>query len=142
MKDKFFIDTNILVYSFDASSPVKQNISQEMIKKALGDQVGCISSQVIQEFLNVSSKKFKPALSSEDCLKYLNTVLSPLCEIFTSIDLYRATIEISERWKYSFYDSMIITAALQTNCGILYSEDLQHKQKVQTLTIINPFIHS
>lgn len=71
MNDKFFIDTNIFVYSFDSSSPVKQKISQEMIKKALGDQEGCISSQVIQEFLNVSSKKFNPALSSEDCLKYL-----------------------------------------------------------------------
>lgn len=142
MNDKFFIDTNIFVYSFDSNNPVKQKISQGMIKKALGDQEGCISSQVIQEFLHVSSKKFNPALSSENCLKYLHTVLSPLCEIFTSIDLYRATIEISERWKYSFYDSMIITAALQTNCGILYSEDLQHNQKVQTLTIINPFIPS
>jgi predicted nucleic acid-binding protein len=140
MNDKFFIDTNILVYSFDSNSPVKQQIAQEIIKKALVDHEGCISSQVIQEFLNVSSKKFNPVLSSEDCLKYLNTVLSPLCEIFTSIDLYRAAIEISERWKYAFYDSMIITAALQTNCGLLYSEDLQHNQKVQSLTIINPFI--
>lgn len=142
MKDKFFIDTNIFVYSFDSNSPDKQKISRDSIKKALRDQDGCISSQVIQEFINVSSKKFDPALSSDDLLKYLNTVLAPLCEIFTSIELYRNTIEISERWKYSFYDSMIITAAIQTNCSVLYSEDLQHNQKVQSLTIVNPFIIS
>lgn len=142
MKDKYFIDTNIFVYSFDSNNPVKQKISQGLIKKALQGQEGCISFQVIQEFLNVASKKFDPALSSDDRLKYLNTVLSPLCEIFASIDLYRNTIEISQRWKFSFYDSMIITAALQTNCDILYSEDLQHNQKVQSLTIVNPFIPS
>ena len=139
MKDKYFLDTNLFVYSFDSSAPKKRKIAHNYIKLALKEQAGCISSQVIQEFLNVSSKKFDPPLSHQDSLKYLNTVLAPLCEIYTSVDLYRKTIEISERWKYSFYDSMIITAAVQTNCSILYSEDLQHGQVIQELTIINPF---
>ena len=139
MKDKYFLDTNLFVYSFDSSAPKKRKFARDHIKLALKEQIGCISSQVIQEFLNVSSKKFDPPLSHQDSQKYLNTVLAPLCEIYTSVDLYRKSIETSERWKYSFYDSMIITAAVQTNCSILYSEDLQHGQVIQELTIINPF---
>ncbi len=142
MNDKYFLDTNIFVYSFDSSETTKNKIAQNLIQNALKEQSGCISSQVIQEFLNVSSKKFSPPLTHQDCLKYLNNVLAPLCEIFTSVELYRQTIETSERWKYSFYDSMIIAAAIQTNCSILYSEDLQHDQKIESLTIVNPFLKS
>ena len=142
MKDKYFIDTNIFVYSFDKKSRKKKKISYDIIQVALEDNSGCISSQVIQEFLNVSSKKFDPSLLIQDSIKYLNSVLVPLCEIYTSADLYTKTLEISERWKYSFYDSMIITAALRTDCSTLYSEDLQHGQKIQSLTILNPFFVS
>jgi predicted nucleic acid-binding protein len=142
MKDKYFLDTNIFVYSFDSNEHTKSSIACELIQGALKEQTGCISSQVIQEFLNVSTRKFKPPLATEDSLKYLNTVLSPLCEIYASIELYRKTIETYKRWKYSFYDSMIITAAIQTNCSVLYSEDMQHNQNIQSLTIINPFFSS
>jgi predicted nucleic acid-binding protein len=142
MKDKYFIDTNIFVYSFDKKSRKKKKISYDIIQVALEDNSGCISSQVIQEFLNVSSKNFDPPLLIQDSIKYLNSVLVPLCEIYTSADLYTKTLEISERWKYSFYDSMIITAALRTDCLTLYSEDLHHGQKIQSLTILNPFFVS
>lgn len=140
MSDKYFIDTNIVVYSFDPKDQRKRDIARELIQNALKEQVGCISSQVIQEFLNVSTRKFNPPLSRPDSLKYLNAVLAPLCEVFTSLDLLRRTIEVSERWQYSLYDSMIITAALQANCAVLYSEDLQHGQQVESLTIVNPFV--
>lgn len=139
MNDKYFLDTNILVYSFQQDEPIKQGIAQKLIQNALKEQSGCISSQVIQEFLNVATKKFHPALSHQDSLKYLNTILAPLCEVFSSLDLLRKTVEISERWQYSLYDSMIITAALQANCAILYSEDMQHKQQIESLVITNPF---
>ncbi|WP_089727967.1 PIN domain-containing protein [Candidatus Thiosymbion oneisti] len=142
MKDKYFLDTNIFVYSFEPSEPTKNAIARDLIQNALKEQIGCISSQVIQEFLNVSTKKFNPPLAPQDSLKYLNTVLAPLCEISTSVELYRKTIETSERWKYSFYDSLILAAAIQTNCSILYSEDLQHGQNIQSLTILNPFLSS
>lgn len=140
MSDKYFIDTNIIVYSFDPNDQRKQNLARALIQNALKDQTGCISSQVIQEFLNVSTRKFNPPLSHQDSLRYLNVVLAPLCEVFTSLDLLRRTIEISGRWQYSLYDSMIITAALQVNCAVLYSEDLQHGQQIESLTIVNPFL--
>lgn len=140
MSDKYFIDTNIFVYSFDPKDARKQNIAREIIQNALKDRAGCISSQVMQEFLHVSTKKFKPPLSHQDGLRYLNAVFAPLCEVFTSLDLLRRSMEISDRWQYSLYDSMIVAAALQVNCAVLYSEDLQHGQQIESLAIVNPFL--
>lgn len=141
MNDKFFIDTNIIVYTFDQSDRKKQKLSKEIIIQAIENSTGIISYQVIQEFLNISTTKFKSPLSILDCQRYVNTILEPLCEVFSSIELYHQALDIMERWQYSFYDSLIISAALKAECKIIYSEDLQHKQKIRNLTIINPFIN-
>ena len=139
MQDKFFLDTNILMYSFDKTQPEKQKISRQLIKKGLEEGHGCLSYQVIQEFLNVACRKFEVPLSYKDSRIFLASVLEPLCEVYSSIDLYHLALEIAERWKYGFYDSQIIAGALQANCTILYSEDLQHKQIIRDLRIINPY---
>ena len=140
MNDKYFIDTNIFVYAFDQNEPIKREKANNIIKRALVENKGCISYQVVQEFINVSTRKFVAPLTIPDCQKYLDKILSPLCTIFTSIDLYHRALDITERWKLSFYDSLIIAAAIQAECSILYSADLQHNQKIQSLSIINPFI--
>ena len=139
MKDKFFLDTNILVYSFDESQPEKKKISRTLIKIGLEEGIGCISYQVIQEFLNVATRKFAVPLTYKDSRIFLSTVLEPICEVYASIDLYHSALELAERWKYTFYDALIIAAALHNNCAILYSEDLQDRQVIQDLEIINPF---
>ena len=108
MNDKYFIDTNIFIYSFDRSEPIKREKANNLIKLALVENKGCISYQVIQEFINVSTRKFTVPLSIIDCKRYLDNVLSPLCAIFTSIDLYHRALDIMERWRFSFYDSLII----------------------------------
>ena len=138
MKDKYFLDTNIIVYSFEPSFKEKKNISDELILKALKGK-GCISFQTIQEFLNVAIRKFELPLKPEDLRTYLEGVLLPVCEVFPSKELYFSSLEIQERWKFSFYDSLIIAAALESNCKVLYSEDLQHGQKIYELTILDPF---
>lgn len=140
MKDKFFIDTNILVYSFDLSNPAKWQKANHLIKMALVESKGCISYQVIQEFLNVATKKFATPLSIRDCQRYLDSVLHPLCQVFASVDLYHQALDLMQRWQYSFYDSLILAAALQADCKILYSEDLHHEQPIKSLTILNPFV--
>ncbi|HOO71923.1 MAG TPA: PIN domain-containing protein [Spirochaetota bacterium] len=140
MNDKFFIDTNIFIYSFDPKNPLKQKIADDLIQKAVTSTKGCISFQVIQEFINVATRKFSVPLTAAECNSFLVTVFEPLCEVSSSIELYRKALEISDAWRYSFYDSLIIAAAITANCGILYSEDMQHGQKIQGLTIKNPFI--
>ena len=74
-----------------------------------------------------------------DSQNYLTNVLEPLCEVFSSIGLYHQALEISSRWQFSFYDSLIIAAALSAKCNILYTEDLQHDQEIENLKILNPF---
>jgi len=139
MNGKFFLDTNILVYTFDATAPAKQQIARELVSTALHLQHGVISYQVVQEFLNVATRKFSPALTLTDANIYLNKVLMPLCELFPCMSYYSKALEISERWGFSLYDSLIVTASLKTGCETLYTEDLQHGQVIQSLTIINPF---
>ena len=139
MKDKYFIDTNIIVYSFDNDSPVKRDTARDIIALALSSGNGIISFQVIQEFINVAARKFKKPLLIPDLFEFLEQVLLPLCAIFPGNDFYRNSVEIMERTRYSFYDSMIIQAALEGGCTILYSEDLQHGFKLFDVTVKNPF---
>ncbi|MDM8536671.1 PIN domain-containing protein [Desulfobacterales bacterium HSG17] len=140
MSDKFFLDTNIIVYSFDDSEPTKQNTARNLIRNALLNHNGCISYQVIQEFFNVATRKFKIPLSTQDSHLYLNNVLSPLCGIFPTVDFYSQALLVVQKLKYSFYDSLIISAAQQAKCATLFTEDMHHGQVIDNLTLINPFL--
>ncbi|MCX6567675.1 MAG: PIN domain-containing protein [Candidatus Aminicenantes bacterium] len=142
MNDKYFLDTNTFVYTFDERDPGKRDRARALVAEALTDSRGVISYQVIQEFLDAALRKFAKPLTAADAERYLTVVLEPLCAVFASIELYHQAIDISERWKYSFYDSLIIASALQADCTILYSEDLQHGQKIGNLRILNPFVES
>ncbi len=139
MSDRYFLDTNIIIYSFDGSNPSKQAIARELIERGLSKQNGCISYQVVQEFANVATRKFTVPLSHDDCRQYIENILQPLWKIYSSRELVNRALDVSERWLYSFYDALIIAAALEASCSVLYSEDLLHKQKIYSLQIINPF---
>jgi len=140
MSVKYFLDTNILVYSFSKKDTTKRKKAVALIDEAFSKNRGCISFQVIQEFFNVALIKFAVPMSYKDCQNFLRTALEPLCEVHSTVMLYYQTLDIADRWRFSFYDSMIVAAALQAGCDILYSEDLPHGQKIQDLKIINPFI--
>ncbi len=139
MSGRYFLDTNILVYTFDHQAPTKHKIAMRLVEEALLHQKGLISYQVVQEFLNVATRKFAQPLKADDCRSYLDQVLLPLCEVFSSPDFYRQALNIAERWKYGLYDSLIVTAALRAGCSRLYSEDMQHGQRIEGLVILNPF---
>ena len=140
MSAKAFLDTDIFVYSFDRTDLRKRETARNLVSDALENGSGIISSQVVQEFLNAATRKFVIPLSTADAQRYLNVVLEPLCEIYTSPELYHQALEIADAWRLSFYDSLIVAAALQSDCEILYSEDLQDGLKIRGLTVRNPFI--
>ena len=140
MSDKYFIDTNIFVYSFDAKSKLKQKQSKEIIDRAIAEHNGIISFQVIQEFINVATHKFPVSFSTSECRLYLEQVLSHLCEVYPTIGLYQQALTIQSETGFSFYDSLIVAAAQTGGCKIIYSEDLQHGQILSGLTIQNPFM--
>jgi len=139
MSVEFFLDTNVLVYTFDKSSPEKRNRARQLVEEALATQKGAISYQVIQEMLNVATRKFASPLTPEQARRYLSDVLEPLCAVYASSDLFRKAINLQGRWQFGFYDSLIVAAALQAGCETLYTEDLQHQQAVESLTIVDPF---
>ena len=139
MSDKYFLDTNIFVYSFDDLEPEKKEISLALIANALQTGNGLISWQVVQEFLNVSTRKFKTPLVNKDAKIYLEQILAPLCKVYPDVKIYRSALEISQQTGYSFYDSLILAGAGQAGCQVLYSEDLQNGQQVDGFKIINPY---
>ena len=133
MKDKSFFDTNILIYLF-SDEAFKHKKARNLF--ALIDNK-IISTQVLNEFANVCYKK---KLVNSDISAYINK----LSLNFQVSLIYKTTIhdaiKIKEKYRYSYYDSVIIASALQNNCSILYSEDMQHNQLIENkLTIINPF---
>lgn len=140
MSGKYFLDTNVLVYSFDDSAPEKRERARELVDSALSLGQGVISYQVVQEFLTVSTRKFIKPLSTADAAVYLERVLVPLCEVFGSPGLFRSGLTVAERYRYSIYDSLIVAAAKEAGCTVLYSEDIQRGQRIEGIEIVNPFL--
>lgn len=139
MSAKVFLDTNIFVYSFDNRDSRKRNVALELIHKTSEATTARISYQVVQEFVNVATKKFANPLKPSDARMYVESIMSSMWQVNSSLGLTNKALEIQERWAYSFYDSLIIASALEAGCSILYSEDLQHGQTIEGLKIINPF---
>lgn len=131
MRDRIFLDTNILVYAL-LDEGIKQQTAFELF------QSGCvISTQVLNEFVQVARKKAK--LEWQEITELSNAIQS-LTEI-VPLDLatHNRALTIATSYGYSFYDSLIIAAASEAGCGVLVSEDMQHSQKISDLTISNPF---
>ena len=140
MSAKFFLDTNIFVYSLDVTAPAKAERSAELIREGIETRQGIVSYQVVQEFFNVESKRLVASMSIEAAQLYLERVFLPLLRVHSSAALYGEALAFQGRYRLSWYDSLIICSALHAECTILYSEDLQHNQKFGKLRIVNPFL--
>jgi predicted nucleic acid-binding protein len=139
--ERFFLDTNIFVYTFDSGSPAKRARANELVSRAADTRVGIISFQVIQEFFNLATRKFAKPMRAPEAQLYLEQVLMPLCEVFPNASLYSQAIALREQTQLSFYDSLIVSSAIAADCRILWTEDLQHGQRIRNLEIRNPFAH-
>ncbi|HUT11126.1 MAG TPA: PIN domain-containing protein [Thermoguttaceae bacterium] len=139
MNGRYFLDTNVLVYSFEPAGSTKRRVAEDLIRSTLDDGRGMISFQVVQEFCSVATRKFAQPFTTADLREYLQKVLAPLCEIQSSTELYLTCLNIQEHSGYSFYDSLILAAAVAGGCETLYSEDLQDGQTVAGVKIVNPF---
>jgi len=131
---KTFIDTNILIYAFTADEPLKQAIALDFLDKSLP----VVSTQVLKEFSNVMLKRANVRIKTvQDTIKEILSVSELVNE---GIQLIIAAFGIYERYKFSFYDSLIIATALNSKCITVLSEDLQDRQIIDgKLKIVNPF---
>ena len=140
MSDRFFLDTNIFVYSFDQSTARKAEEADRLIHQALATGKGVISYQVVQEFFNLAYRRFPEPMHLDQAEQFLSSVLRPLWAVYSSPSLCLRALQILERFRLQWYDALIVASALEAKCGILYSEDFQNGQKFDDLEIRNPFL--
>jgi len=140
MNGRFFLDTNIFVYSFDTSAPKKAARSTELILRAIETKTGVISYQVVQEFFNLALRRFAQPMSGADAEQYLATTFRPLLAVHSSQGLFVHALQLSSSHKLAWYDSLIVASAIEGKCGTLYSEELQHQRRFGDLQIVNPFL--
>lgn len=136
MHDKAFFDTNILIYAYSEDEPKKQSIALQLLD-SFEDNV-IISKQVINELSNILLKKFK--LGSDQ----VENVLLEIDNVLPIVDFDLTTqikaLKLKDRYQFQYYDALIVATALENNCTVVYSEDMQHEMLIDgNLKIINPF---
>lgn len=131
-----FLDSNLFVYLFDRKAEDKRQRAKELVHTHMSKGSACISYQVVQETMKVF---LRTGASHEEAHLFFNTVLSPFWTVNPTRALYRCGFDIQTRYHFSFYDSLIVAAALEAGCKTLLTEDLQDKQTIEGLTVRNPF---
>ena len=134
MKDKIFIDTNILLYAYSTEKN-KQEIAQNIINT---NNNIYISKQVINETINILIKKFK--LNIKDIINVVKELEKEFIILDFDIQIQLNALKLKQNYNLQFYDALIVSTALENSCTILYSEDMQDKLVIEKkLKIINPF---
>lgn len=137
MANEGFLDTNVLLYALapDPTVPFDPRIEASEDLLTAG---GRVSVQVLSEFSDVAFRKFKKSWRDiEEMLEGVAELCGPPIPI-TAV-LHREARALSERYRFRIYDSLIVAAALEAGCRVLYTEDLQHGQVIDGLRIENPF---
>ncbi len=140
MNARFFLDTNIFVYSFDRTAAAKNRRATQLIREAVSTRKGIVSYQVVQEFFNLALRRFAEPMSVPEAEQYLGAVFRPLLAVQSSLALVSEALRLTDRYRLSWYDSLIVAAAIEGGCGVLYSEDLQHGHRFGQLKVENPFV--
>jgi predicted nucleic acid-binding protein len=139
MSARFFLDTNIFVYSFDRDSAAKSRRATQLIREAVTRGKGIVSYQVVQEFFNLALRRFAQPMTVPEAEQYIAAVFRPLLAIQSSPALISEALRLTARYRLSWYDALIVAAALEGDCSILYSEDMHHGMRIGELRIENPF---
>ena len=135
-----FVDTNVLIYA--AGLHGEDDIRTRLARAIMGGHADLgMSVQVIREFFDASTRRARIShLSDEEAITFVDEWRKAVTMIDLTPALFDAAIAIRARYGYRYYDCEIIAAALSLGCDTLYSEDMQHGQIIDGLTIINPFL--
>ena len=141
MNGKVFIDTNVFVYSIDASPEQRGKLetARRIVKELIRKDQGVVSIQVLQEFYNTATKKIEVPLAANEALEYLR-YMSILEIVQPDFDLIVAAIHLHQKHLISFWDALILQAAHAAGCVKILSEDLQHGFDFNGLSVENPFL--
>jgi predicted nucleic acid-binding protein len=137
MADKYFVDTNILIYAHDRSTGVKHERARKLIETLWTNGQGVLSSQVLQEVcVNLRRKAARPP-SADELRRLIQDYMSWEIVVNTPEAVIQA-LEIEARYKTSLWDALILQAAEESGAAVLYSEDLAAKQNYGTVRVVNP----
>ncbi len=133
MTTKPFLDTNVLIYAFIETSPLRDAARQVVLSG------GVFSVQVANEFVDVSRRKLRWSWNEAgQALESIRVFLGP--PLALTDDIHRGALALSRRFGFRIYESLVVAAAHRAGCRVLYSEDLQHGQVVDGVEIRNPFL--
>ncbi|GBU24395.1 hypothetical protein R83H12_01025 [Fibrobacteria bacterium R8-3-H12] len=138
MIENVFVDTNIFIYAYTKDEEYKYEISSNLLRENVSRENIIISVQVINEFYSIMTKY---EYSHKQIENYLKEITQQVKINSLNLRTIERCLSIREKYRYSWWDSLILTSALESNCSILYSEDLQHGQVIEnSLEIVNPFV--
>ncbi len=140
MSDNYFVDTNVLVYFHDSSNSQKQVRAKEWLSTLWQERTGRLSTQVLNEFYHVVTRKLSPGLAKEEARESVRSLLAWSPVSLTSAVTERA-FSVQDRFQLSWWDALIVAAAQSASCRYLLTEDLQDGQDLNDLTVVNPFLH-
>lgn len=135
---KTFVDTNVLVYAHDAAAGQRHLIARTVLTELWDTRSGSLSTQVLQEFYAVATRKLKPALPRAET-RAIVAAYGEWCDVATEPQLIIAASRLEEEHTLGFWDALIIQAAIRAGAQRLLSEDLQDGRRFGGMTIENPF---
>jgi predicted nucleic acid-binding protein len=141
MNGNVFVDTNILVYSRDASEPEKQHQAMVWMRHLWESRTGRLSFQVLQEYYSIVTNKLQPGMAPQDARDDVQALYA-WCPIPVDMNVIKGAWMIQDRFQLSWWDALIISAAQIGDCRLLLTEDLQENQVIGKVRIINPFLHA
>lgn len=134
-----FVDTNILVYAEDRDAGSKHTIARELVTDLWHSGEGVLSIQVLQEFFVNVTRKVRQPLAPDNAFTIVEQYLTWRVVENTG-DLLLGGIRLASTLKISFWDALMVQAALVAGCDRLWTEDLNHGQRIGDLVITNPFL--
>jgi predicted nucleic acid-binding protein len=136
MSARSFFDTNVLVYADDKAAPAKQRRAIDLVAEQRRAGTGVVSLPVLQEYFVTVTRKLKvePEIARRkvELLAEFDVASPEVSDILAAIDLHRLH-------GFSFWDALVLRAAKQAGCTVLFSEDLQEGRKIEGIQVINPF---
>jgi predicted nucleic acid-binding protein len=137
MSDKFFVDTNILVYAHDSKQGEKHDRAQALVETLWESGDGILSTQVLQELcVNLRRKTSRPP-SVEETRKVIGDYATWNIVVNTAESVLQA-LDFESRYQISFWDALIVQAATSSEATIIYSEDLADGQTYGAVRVVNP----
>lgn len=138
--DRFFIDSNILVYSYDDAEPNKKILAQEIIASLARNGSGALSVQVLGKFFNIATRRIPIPLTADEATTVIDYMSRSLAVIDIDSAMVRRAIATHRCYGTSYWDSLIITAAERAGCTKILSEDMNRGQSYHGMEAVNPFL--